>query len=64
MVQHWQLGLCSSCLVYRTTTPFLGPFLYRELDDAARRVQLVDDVSGAARLPCPAYGGSSRPAYI
>ena len=40
----------------RTTTPFLGPFSYRELDDAARRVQLVDDVSGAARLPCPAYG--------
>ena len=26
---------------YRTTTPFLGPFLYRELDDAAPRAYPV-----------------------
>ena len=52
MVQHWQLGLCSSCLVYRTTTPFLGPFLYRELDTRPRAPTL-------SRIRW-----QSRPAYI
>ena len=52
---HPSCGL-SFGAVERLPPDDLGQFLYRELDDAARRVQLVDDVSGAARLPCPAYG--------